>query len=77
MAETIDMQTNTFNQDKYGAPVRRKSSRSEDLLQPVPGWLKFQVPIIPKPDDLDYEREATKQFNISYLLRQAKNMLKQ
>lgn len=73
MAETMEMQTNAFNQEKYeAAPVRRYSRSNEDLLQPITGWLKFQVPIIPKPDDVEYEREATKQFDISRLLHQAK-----
>ena len=73
MAETVDMQTNAFNQDGYhAAPIRRHSSRNDDLLEPIKGWLKFQVAIIPKPDDVEYEREATKQFDISRLLHQAK-----
>ena len=73
IADTIDMQTNAFNQDGYqAAPVRRYTGRNDDLLEPIKGWLKFQVEIIPKPDDLEYEREATKEFDISRLLHQAK-----
>lgn len=73
VAETIEPQTNVFRADKYdGAVNRRKPGHEADMSQPVAGWLKFQVPIVPKPDDVQFERQATKQFDISRLLHQAK-----
>ena len=74
MAETIEPQTNVFAADKYdGASSKRKYGHDTDMSQSVAGWLKFQVPIVPKPDDDQYERQATKQFDISRLLHQAKS----
>ena len=72
MAETQEFQTNAFKEEKYDGIPKRRPLYEPDLAQPVAGWLKFQVPIVPKPDDVEYERQATKQFDIARLLHQAK-----
>ena len=73
MADTQEFQTNVFKEEKYDGIPKRKPLYEPDLTQPIAGWLKFQVPIVPKPDDVEYERQATKQFDIARLLHQAKS----
>ena len=74
LAETTIYETNAFGEEKYDAPVKRTPYRpTADLIQPVAGWLKFQVPLVPKPVDTEYERQASKMFDITRLLHQAKN----
>ena len=74
MAETTEIFTNAFRTDKYeGAVSRRKPAPEADLSQPVPGWLPFQVPIVPHPNDVEFEREATKQYDLTKLLHKAKS----
>ena len=74
LAETTIYETNAFGEEKYDAPIKRTPYRpTADLIQPVAGWLKFQVPLVPKPVDTEYERQASKMFDITRLLHQAKN----
>ena len=74
MAETTEIFTNAFRTDKYeGAVSRRKPAPEADLSHPVEGWLAFQVPIVPHPDDVEFERQATKQYDLSRLLHKAKS----
>ena len=74
MAETTEIFTNAFRTDKYeGAVSRRKPAPEADLSQPVAGWLPFQVPIVPHPNDIEFEREATKQYDLTKLLHKAKS----
>ena len=74
LADTTIYDTNAFGDDKYDFAQKNAPYKPDaDLIQPVSGWLKFQVPIVPKPSDTEYERQASKMFDITRLLHQAKN----
>lgn len=71
--DTIDCNTNAFRNES-DAQEKKNSTQEKvvDISYPVQGWLKFQVPAIPRPDDVEKEREATQTYSIHKLLQQAK-----
>ena len=66
---TIDPQTNAFTPHKSGRKRKGKKRSNENLYTPIEKWYPFQVNIIDSPDDTKIEEKATKEFDLSTLIK--------
>lgn len=72
IAETTEAFTNAFGEDKYDAAPRRFARPPSEAPVVVTDGLRFQVPLIPRTDDIEVEREASRAYDIARLLHQTK-----
>lgn len=71
---TIDNFANIFKTEGYGRNHRKPKIRGSDihLKSPIEGWYNFQIDLIKPTSDVHIENEASKEFDLSVLLRQIK-----
>ena len=73
VADTTIYETMAFQFD--GKKEEANDLNREELADPVPGWLRLQVPIIPKPDDSEVEHQSASMFDIIKLVHLASKQL--